>query len=249
MEGDQKVHVFQMASSYLTLHEALQLLSLNKYFHDHLPNSLYKRIIVEHSLATIFYNESEGVISTDQICKMIGWEDKSYDLVYESIKSAQNLVKNPYGAEGFENWSRFDGGDGWAIQNWGTYKDKSTAFVSSYLWGKLVQNIQLPSFSHRLVLAKAMIARRWDCGALGQIIIKFDNGTKFKSETVECPLDSRDTEEGICHAWIPLIIRVKVPDDVKSVDLILKGKDMDFWSGHYGARFGMTSLRVFKSSS
>lgn len=249
MEADRKVHVFQLASSYLTLHEALQLLCLNKYFHSHLPNSLYKRIIVEHALGTIFYNDPEEIDSTDQILEMIGCANKSYDSIYESIKSAQNLVKNPYGAEGFAHWTKFNGGNGWAIENWGTYKEKSNVFVSSFGWGKLVQNITLPRLSHRFLVAKTMIARRWDCGAMGQLIVKFDNGTEFKSEEMVCPYDSRDIGTRICRGWIPLIVRVEVPDDVRSVDLILRGKDTQYWNGHYGARFGMTSLRVFKASS
>lgn len=249
MKAQQTVHVFQLVSEYLTLHDALQLLSLNKYFYTHLPNSLYKRLIVQNALAIIFYNEAVQIESTDQILDMLGCKDLSYDSLYDSIKSAENLVKNPYGQEGFSHWTKYNGGDGWAIENWGTYNNRPSVFVSSYNWGKLTQNIRLPDISNRFLIGKTIIARRFDCGGEAQLIVKFDNGTSFSTEVERCTYDNRDSGRTINYGWKAIIVKCQVPNEVRNLELTLRGKDTQFWSGHYGARFGMTSLRIFKVSN
>jgi hypothetical protein len=243
MQADQNLQVFRLVSDYLPLNDALNLLCLNTYFYEHLPNSLFKRIIVQQAIPILFDNEQHQE-SLDQILSSLNLTGRSYDLIYESLRSAKNLVKNPYGARGFENWSRHNGGNGWAIENWGTYRGRSHAFVSSFNWGELHQRIQLPGNKNRFLVAKSMIARRWDCGGKGQIVVEFDNSTKLSSDTLICPYDERDTGTSIEYGWVAISVKCKVPDEVKSVNLILRGSDTQFWAGHYGARFGMTSLRV-----
>lgn len=245
MRPDQVILVFQLSSEYLTLNEALQLLCLNRYFKEYLPNSLYKRIVVQNALGIFSNGEDKDPQGTSQLLDLLGFSEQGFDTLYYSIKYAENLVKNPFGGEGFDYWKRSDGGDGWIINRWGTYKNKPTVFVSSYSWCKLTQNIPLPGFSNRFLYAKTMIARRYDCESEGQLRIRFDNGTLHSTEVVKCPYDPRD-RENIKYGWKALVIKCTVPEEATSVDLILRGKDRSFWNGHYGARFGMTSLRVFQ---
>lgn len=249
MNSQQIVHVFQLASDYLNLNEGLQLLCINKYFYEHLPNSLYKRIIVQNALALILSSEAEEIENTEQILEMLGCTNLSYDSLYESVKSAENLVKNPYGEEDFTHWTRYNGGDGWIIDNWGTYNNRPRVFVSSYVWGKLTQSIKLPELTNRFLLEKTIMARRSDCGAEGQLIITFNNGMSFSTGVVRCPDDKQETDTNFTQGWKAITVKCRVPDDVISVELTLRGKDTQFWSGHYGARFGMTSLRIFRTSN
>ena len=44
------------------------------------------------------------------------------------------MIKNPIGQEGFNHWKKKNRGDGWAVEDFLTYKNNPTIFVSSYGW-------------------------------------------------------------------------------------------------------------------
>jgi hypothetical protein len=159
MNSDQTLQVFRLVSIYLPSQDSLQLLCLNTYFHTNLLNSLFKRYIIERTLPQIFCysNEQETI---DNILNILGLVDKSYDCIYDSIKSASNLVENPYGARGFKHWSIKNSESIWDIDNWGTYKDKPSVFVSSFGRAELFQRIKLPRIPNRFLVAKSVVAKK-----------------------------------------------------------------------------------------
>jgi hypothetical protein len=119
-------------------------------------------------------------------------------------------------------------------------------FNLSSSWRELHQIIQLPRAKNRNLIAKSVIARRWDCGAVGQIVVEFDNSTQFYSESLafSCNIRDRRLSGGVCE-WETICVRCIVADEVKRVNLILKGSDIKIWVGLYSAIFGMNSLRIF----
>jgi hypothetical protein len=161
MRDEKTLQIFRLVSDYLPLNNALNLLCLNTYFYEHLPNSLFKRIIVQKSIPLLLVNEQHQE-SLDQILSSFNLSGSSYDSVYKSLQSAKNLVKNPYGAEKFKHWTKHSDENAWAIHNWGTYKERSHMFNLSSSWGELHQIIQLPRAKNRILIAKSVIARRWD---------------------------------------------------------------------------------------
>jgi hypothetical protein len=234
MKSEQVLHIFRLVSEYLPLSDSFQLLCLNSTFNRYLPNSLFKRIIVSQAISLIFSdNQDKSEIELQSLNLL----SRSYDSLYESIKSASNLVKNPYGARGFSHWSIHEKGQSWEIDHYGTYKSNSHVFVSSYIWGELAQNILLPNISNRIIFAKSMISRICNYPSKGQIVVEFDNGEIVRSEEGICNCDKDD--------WVPISVIVRVPEEVKGVRIRLIGAN--FWGGNYGVKYGMNWVRVFKA--
>lgn len=247
MNSDRTLQVFRLVSIYLPSQDSLQLLCLNTYFHINLPNSLFKRYIVERALPLIFCNSNEQE-TIDNILHNLGFADKSYDCIYDSIKSASNLVKNPYGARGFKHWSIKNSGAIWAIENWGTYNDKSSVFVSSFGRAELFQRVKLPRSPNRFLVAKSLVAKKWNCKGKAQMMIKLDNGVKYRSEELVYGFDSRYKGDEFSDEWVSLSVRFRVPDEVRSVKMSLIGVDTRYRDGNRGARFGMNSIRIFRAN-
>ncbi|CAG9315696.1 unnamed protein product [Blepharisma stoltei] len=268
MNNKDLIVIFRRASEFLEISDSLNLLCLNHYFLNHLPNQeFYAYLSV--SIAKIIADISAS--STDVKTKLsafLEWQPfNSCEDLFNCIKYSNNLIKNPCGSQRFDHWERIDGGNGWSIENWGCYKDNKTVFVSSYGWSTLNQTIDLPeSNKKRFLLLGAYIARRVDCGADIKIEVIFYDYDHNR-------LDSWHIEEndipgtGVIQSYSQLTslndfahpsdsfgdlypykhykLRVNIKPGKKYAIVSFSGKDTKWWAGHYGARFGYCYARIF----
>jgi hypothetical protein len=253
MKSEQKVRVFTLVSAYLPLKDALNLLSLNKYFRDHLPSSLFKQYIVENALALIFSDHLE-LKTIEQMLTNMDFSTKRYDIIYYSIISSQNLVKNPYGIKHISILSNNNKPEGWTLHIFNPYKP----FLRRYTCGtsrpgkELKQRIQLPKFPHRFLWANTSTSLRSGYGADAKLVIKFDNGEKFTSREIEWPCDESNVYARFNmmnirrDEMVSLNVRCRVPEHARKVELKLMGRKEYYNNQESDLKFGTTSLRIFK---
>mmetsp|Transcript_21037 Transcript_21037/g.38939 ORF Transcript_21037/g.38939 Transcript_21037/m.38939 type:complete len:177 (+) Transcript_21037:47-577(+) len=158
----------------------------------------------------------------------------------------ENHIKNPYGGEGFNHWvsGTEDHCNGFGVQGDGTFEGRSHAFVSSYNWCTLSQKVPIdPSRSHRVTVF-TYASRRTDGGAYAQLRVNVENSrrvgvSRLLTYEIECPYEP--VNDTFC-AYKKLGLEFSVEEGTTSIEVIIRGKDMVGWNGHYGARFGFTAL-------
>lgn len=156
--------ILRLVIPYLELSETTNLLTLNRFIFEHLSHDvvLFWKLIF-HRLA-FYSNQEVNYDNIQQIFQNLFKIDLQDPYQALRILKSPNLVRNPYGAEQFAHWDVANRGNGWTIENWGTYKNLPCAFVSSYDWCKLQQQINVSDFRGMRFLAGIVICARWDCG-------------------------------------------------------------------------------------
>ena len=229
MEGKQRqVVALRIAAQFLSAQDACKPLLLSRFFHQHYLNDTFK--------ATI-----SALIAAKVPHDLVLLRDLSFSQMLYLHPGFTNLVQNPCGLHGYEHWSKQDGGNGWAIEDWPEYRGNKSAFVSSYGWCTLSQTIQLRPVpaGTTLLIAGAVLCGRFDCGSVGEVQVTVGSAAPISTGEVHCA----QTKVLTPSAFYPSRISVcaEVPAGTRVVKLVVRGKDTQFWSGHYGARF----LHVF----
>mmetsp|Transcript_13494 Transcript_13494/g.25397 ORF Transcript_13494/g.25397 Transcript_13494/m.25397 type:complete len:166 (+) Transcript_13494:414-911(+) len=163
-----------------------------------------------------------------------------------ALANSVNLLKNPYGSQGFASWTRFDNGcPGWAVETQGTLDENSHVFVCSYSWSSLLQSVPVDPSRTWQGTCYTYIARRNDCGAVAQLQVHIVNTytgiQQIQTAEVVCPTDPG--KGGYCK-FVKLELKFKVPKGTIAIVVTIRGKDTQYWGGYFGARFGLTGLHL-----
>ena len=255
MDQSHLVTVFRKVSAFLVPSEMYILSRLNKYFHHHFINSEVQYHIGLKKLSQILLQDLTEENYQSVLRDITRINVSSLSEAIETCRYASNLLKNPSGAHGFNDWTVSNGGDGWAVESGGTFRNLPACFASSYAWGTLKQTIELPQLEgmKRKLLVGCPIKRRSDCGGTAKVAVKMlrEDGCKIsKKVEVECrEQESEDPEQRF--PWDLMSVFLEVDDSVRTAEIIFAGKDANFWAGHYGARLGYCFARilVYKESS
>ena len=248
MNQTHQVTVFRKVSSFLETNEIYTLARLNKYFHLHFMNSETNYYISTRKLSEILFQDITEDNYKVLLKSIAGIEVSSLSETIEYLRFACNLLKNPYGGQGFTDWEVSNGGNGWSIEDWGTFDSKPVCFVSSYAWGTLKQIIELPRLGevNRKLFVGCPVKRRFDCGGTAKLTVKLDSdrGEEITKE-VEAECREQESEDpGQRFPWDLMSISVDVDDSMRRASISFAGKDSNFWAGHYGPRFGYCFARI-----
>jgi hypothetical protein len=170
-----------------------------------------------------------------------------------SLPIDKNLIKNHSGKKGFEGWEIIEnGGNQWAINDWGTQLPRKTCFVTSYDWCVMSKTVKFADLKEEsrelffenkaLIKAGCYIAKRWDCGAEGylQVQITDSDHQVLKKQKITIEDDGFPAGNTGSHSvYRRLEVEYeheegKIPNNII---VTIGGKDTQFWAGHYGARF------------
>ncbi|XP_068765524.1 F-box only protein 17-like [Struthio camelus] len=168
----------------------------------------------------------------------------------------RNLLRNPCGAEKFARWEVQDGGDGWAVEENRrplAGAPAQTCFASSFAWCSKSQLVDLLAeglWEELLDVHQPEIhvsdwwAAREDCGceyALRVRLLAADRRVvlatfEARPEPVRQWNDQR-------YRQVSHVFRRYGPG-VRYVHFSHRGKDTQFWAGHYGARVTHSAVVV-----
>ncbi|XP_029475712.1 F-box only protein 27-like [Rhinatrema bivittatum] len=182
--------------------------------------------------------------------------DLPWGRVYLKEPFARNLLRNPCGTEQFQHWKLQHGGDRWSVENNRSHLEGAKAqscFVTSFnwcikwqvidllkegLWEKLLDHHQ-PE-----ILVTDWYAGRNDCGCVYSIHVKLLAADKtsviatFQENPEPIPQWNDEQYHQVSH-----VFRNYGPG-VRFVHFLHKGKDTQFWAGHYGARISNSTVMV-----
>jgi hypothetical protein len=97
--------------------EALSLLGLNSYLKEHLVTPSFKRVVVMGLLRACGTEAVSEHNFTQVLRSEFGITANSFVVAYEKLRSTVNLIINPFGEDGFSNWTKHSQGrNGWAIE-------------------------------------------------------------------------------------------------------------------------------------
>lgn len=245
MESEHiKLVAFIRAAEFLSPRESLSLLTLNSFFKSHLETPSWKREIVLSQLSLRTHSRISDEDYQAVLESEFGVLASDYATAYQKLKKSFNFLKNPYGAEGFNYWS-IDTKRGWAIETFGTYGGRSHVFVGTYYWCELTQTVKVENSHERTAVAFAFIARRWDCGAVGELkATTFQKRGKRQVEhtTGQVICSPSTTEDCSSLTWTKIKLNFPVPQYTTSISVTIRSKDTQYWAGNYGCRFGYTAL-------
>lgn len=233
ISNDIFLRVFHKLSEFLTLSELKEILVLNKTINrKFFDTQIYYHICcLKLQYTSINYLNRENII--EHFIDLTGLRINNCKEMFKCLKNTFNMIKNPYGAEGFNDWGVIHGGDQTLVENWGGFKDHKTVFATSYRWGTLRQSIKIPSGNKRILIVGPICNRRWDCGSVAKVYLRV-NG---KSTEIEETMLSYG-QVGNVFAWRLMKIITDIDCYEQVADVEFRGKDTQFWAGTYGARFG-----------
>ena len=120
--------IVKKSFNFLTFREIWKISYINKHIYHYFINSdAILKLLENH----IHQKVSQGNYK-EIVYKLTGIKINSTSQIPKLFKFATNLIKNPYGKYGFNDWIKVDGGNGWAIENGNTYNNLPSCFVSSY---------------------------------------------------------------------------------------------------------------------
>uniref|UniRef100_A0A8C8RP30 F-box protein 27 n=1 Tax=Pelusios castaneus TaxID=367368 RepID=A0A8C8RP30_9SAUR len=168
----------------------------------------------------------------------------------------RNLIRNPCGEGGFTHWKVRNGGDGWQVgENCHPVEGASaqTCFISSYTWCLKWQVIDLlkeglweellDTYQPEIYISDWWGARQ-DCGCKYSIHIKLlaaDQKTLI-AEFQASPEPIQQWNDALYHQ-VSHTFR-KYGSGVRYVSFFHRGKDTQYWAGHYGARITNSTVMV-----
>ncbi|XP_043930027.1 F-box only protein 27-like [Protopterus annectens] len=168
----------------------------------------------------------------------------------------RNLIKNPCGEDGFNYWTKIDGGNGWVIENHHSDAPEGSSdkcFVSSYGWCVKKQTVDLieEGLSREFLDSQQpdiciydWYSCRNDCGCTYSITVRLlaeDRKTvlaKFEKHPPEIPQWSTPI-----YKKVSCVFR-DYGSGVRYVSFLHRGKDTQFWAGHYGSRITNSTVVV-----
>ncbi len=160
----------------------------------------------------------------------------------------KNLLDNPGAETDFDNWTRTDGGSGWAIYSGDAYRGNKY-WASSYNVGNLKQEVVLSTKGYTDVQldkcvpidAGAFVKTYSGFGGPAYIRVELLNGSgavlgnyyDIFNETLAANL-----------SWTPKKILISgYPTGVRKIRYTIYANSSSNWLGQYGPRFDETSLR------
>ena len=231
--------VFKRSAKFLTNSDLVSILSLNHFFQSHLstPEFLASTIFQFLSFVT---NQPVSHINIFLVFEEFsGIRSNSMMHILSCLRNSRNLIQNPCGTSKFKHWTVHNAGHDWIIEDWQVYKSMKTVFVSSCDWGSLIQNINLAGLIKKgksyVLVAGSPVSRRSDCGARAELFIKVISKSGEAREVLREIKFLRLNEN---DPWVVIKERVLVGIDDESVEIKFRGKDLNWWAGNYGARFG-----------
>lgn len=175
-----------------------------------------------------------------------------------SFWAQTNLLSNPGAENNYDGWTKTDGGDGWSINvvgsgGSGTPKSGNNFWVSSYEFCTLTQTIDLLSAGYTEgyldttpdISAGSFVRSSTWCAAIATIKVELcaANGsvisTHFVCENLEITNET-DWEE-------KSLIISGYGTGVRKINFYLIGKDVPWWTGHFGAQFDDAYLNLTES--
>lgn len=102
MDRKHEIVILRRVSEFLPIQDALNLLLLNKNLNTNLPNNEFYRYVswlMFTNIVQINYEDDH----LGKISDYLGFEIKSYEDLFNSLKRSYNLIKNPCGSEGFKH--------------------------------------------------------------------------------------------------------------------------------------------------
>ena len=238
--------VFRRSAEFLGPKESYKLLVLNKGISECVMSLEFKREISLLILSKILGKPITDQNFQEEFREFSGILVNNYSELYRCLANSFNRIKNPCGESEFEGWKKKDGGDGWVVEDWGTWGGRSTVFVSSFGWCTLSQKVKIPPGGHRRLLVGSPVARRVDCRAEARLVLKVFKHKNEAPKVVTSAIvpSGKETSEFI-QEWNTLCIQEDIDSSVYEVEVEFHGKDLQFWKGWYGARFGFCFLRLF----
>ncbi|XP_075393160.1 F-box only protein 27 [Tenrec ecaudatus] len=172
----------------------------------------------------------------------------------------RNLIHNPCGQEGLLKWAVDHGGDGWVVEANKTPvpgAPAQTCFVTSFSWchKRQVVNLKEEGFWPELLDSgriEIVISDWWgarhDCGCQYKLIVQlWDANQVILGEFFATP---NPIEQWNNNAYLQVThLFSNVEMGVRYVFFEHRGRDTQFWAGHYGARITNSSVIVRISPS
>lgn len=233
--------ILKRTACFLTLSDILQLKLLNSFFYlnSSCPEFGFQLKSLQLSVLSATEVTEENFIEVYK--KLTGLEIDYYEIFQPQTKIC-NLIKNSYGKTGFNDWEVIDGGDGWGVEDFFTYRSFKKVFASSYGWCILKTTINIedfdfhPNINYHLAVGSP-VARRWDCASEAILSVEvIGRDGKIESKNIECTPQEGGTDSQCLWGWMGL--HMKVGSGAKAITVEFHGKDSRFWAGRYGARFG-----------
>uniref|UniRef100_A0A8D0DSV8 F-box protein 27 n=1 Tax=Salvator merianae TaxID=96440 RepID=A0A8D0DSV8_SALMN len=159
----------------------------------------------------------------------------------------RNLIKNPCGEEHLKHWKIQNRGNGWIVEeNKNPIKEApaQTCFVSSYVWCEKVQLVNLlkeglweellDNYQPDILISDWWGARE-DCGCEYEVRVTLLGADKSTIAEFAAKPDPIPQWNDASYQQVSHVFRHYGPG-VRYVRFYHKGKDTQFWAGHYGAR-------------
>ncbi|XP_069063009.1 F-box only protein 27-like isoform X2 [Pleurodeles waltl] len=182
--------------------------------------------------------------------------DIPWGLVYIKKPFSRNLLRNPCGQEGMRYWHARNGGHDWSVEDNRIHLDGAeaqTCFVSTYFWCEKWQIIDLlheglwqELLDHHKpeICISDWYAGREDCGCEYEISVKLlasDRERVIDEYNLRPPPIPQWNNQH--HHQVSHVFR-NYSRGVRYVKFFNRGKDTQFWAGHYGARITNSSVTV-----
>lgn len=182
--------------------------------------------------------------------------DIPWGRVYVKKPFSRNLLRNPCGQEGMRYWDARNGGRDWSVEDNRVRMDGAeaqTCFVSTYFWcekWQIIDLLQEGLWKELLDNHKPEIcisdwyAGRDDCGCVYEISVKLlasDRERVIDEYNVRpdpIPQWNNQNYHQVSHVFS------HYSSGVRYVKFFHRGKDTQFWAGHYGARITNSSVTV-----
>ncbi|XP_033097735.1 F-box only protein 44-like [Anneissia japonica] len=219
-------------------------------------------------VATTFWKEKclrKGYILSSLIASYApnNWKEFYYLKPY-----SRNLIQNPSGKDGLEkNWTiRRNGGDEWKVEDKTigakdkpeellTVNEGSTEnFATSYGWCEMDQVIDLEKEGCSLKLiddhqpeiyVSEWYTERFDCGCYYELQVQL-----FAALSDKDPIEEHHFASGLIPQWSDNEWKQvehtfkNYGKGVRFIRFIHRGKDSQFWAGHYGSKMAGAQVRI-----
>jgi len=165
----------------------------------------------------------------------------------------RNLIINPSGKDGLQYWRIKRGGDGIIVEEPPIGADpipdeaglpSQHCFVTSFSECKRMQQIDLQSLGvtpwvmntlKPRISASEWVTSRWDCDSWSELTLLLLRDEEVLAQS-SVRYSSRD-DGMVNRKWYKIEVEHDdYPEGVTSIRYLSRGKDHQFWAGHYGAK-------------
>lgn len=242
--------IINLILPYLNFEEYSVLLTLNSSVNKSLKSSKEFKHRILNYISKFLKTEMLPKKYKDQIYSITGIKLNTKAEISTFFSNTENFIVNPCGNFEFEEWEKYDGGDGWAIESDLYYKKYLTCFVASFDWCHLIYDMDYDYYFSRinrisgkkLLIAGSPVCRRQDCESKAKIKIKITDSNQkvYIKETLTYVSAFGTTPDD----WELLSTVIEIPKHARNATITFSGCDLNYWKGHYGPKFGYCYIRV-----